>query len=410
MKVIFHLDLDSYFVSAARTVYSELKDLPVAIGSKGRRSVVSAVSYEAREKGVYAGMPQYKAKEIIPNIKIVEPDFALYITLSSKLFELISNNFTDKIEVGSIDECYIDATDIWEEYGSPVKLAKELQKSILKELSLPCSIGISNNKFVAKMSTSLKKPLGISVTKPNEFLEKFKDKPIGSVFGIGSQSSKKLIEIGIDTIGKFASAPIENLRIILGIRADTLMWNINGNGEDEIKIEHNDIKEISNAITFQWGDQSSKNKIISTLKSLVNVVSQRAENRNMVGKVVSVYIKSSGGKEVKTKRKQMTLTNPISKINDILECAISLFDEIWDENSIKHIGVSLGQLEDKFSITYQGSIFDKKNNDSDVQKIIKDLNRSFKSDVAMSAKEYLKKQNKKNKQSRYIESDRLLKK
>ncbi|RTZ68158.1 MAG: hypothetical protein DSZ21_02320 [Tenericutes bacterium] len=223
MKVIFHLDLDSYFVSAARTVYSELKDLPVAIGSKGRRSVVSAVSYEAREKGIYAGMPQYRAKEIIPDIKIVEPDFALYITLSSKLFELISNNFTDKIEVGSIDECYIDATDIWQEYGSPIKLAKELQKSILKELSLPCSIGISNNKFVAKMSTSLKKPLGISVTKPNEFLEKFKDKPIGSVFGIGSQSSKKLIEIGIDTIGKFASAPIENLRIILGIRADTLM-------------------------------------------------------------------------------------------------------------------------------------------------------------------------------------------
>ncbi|RTZ68159.1 MAG: hypothetical protein DSZ21_02325 [Tenericutes bacterium] len=68
--------------------------------------------------------------------------------------------------------------------------------------------------------------------------------------------------------------------------------------------------------------------MISTLKSLVNVVSQRAENRNMVGKVVSVYIKSSGGKEVKTKRKQMTLTNPISKMNDILECAISLFDEI----------------------------------------------------------------------------------
>ena len=410
MKVIFHLDLDSYFVSAARTIYPHLKGKPVAIGSKGKRSVVSSVSYEAREKGIHAGMPQYKVKQIVPEIEIINPDFALYITLSNKLFEHISRNFTDLVEVASIDECYIDVTDIWKKYGSPVKLAKIMQTSILEKLSLPCSIGISNNKFVAKMSTSLKKPLGISVTKPNEFLEKFKDKPIGNVFGIGTKSKEKLQKNGIDTIGKFSSTSIDILRSILGIRAYSLLWNIKGNGSDKIDIKHNDIKEISNSITFQWGDKSSKEEIIKTLKTLVQVVAERVNNRNAVGKVISVAIKSSGGKEVKLKSKQKTLIKPISDFDEIMKYAINLFDELWDENSIKFIGVSLGKLEDKYSLTYQGSIFDTKEKTSKIEKIIKDTNRALKSNVTMNAKEYLDRQNKKRKQSRYIESDRLIKK
>jgi len=112
MKVIFHLDLDSYFVSAERTIAPQLRDKPVVISTGERRSIISAASYEAKALGIYVPMPIYKALDIYPSLISVKPNYALYTTLSNKVFELISTNFTKNIEVGSIDECYIDVTDI----------------------------------------------------------------------------------------------------------------------------------------------------------------------------------------------------------------------------------------------------------------------------------------------------------
>lgn len=112
MKVIFHLDLDSYFVGAHRTVDPTLIGKPVVVSTRQRRSIVTAASYEAKKFGVYAPMPFYKAQELVPNLIVVEPNYTLYTVLSSKMFEYISSKYTKNIEVASIDECYIDVTDI----------------------------------------------------------------------------------------------------------------------------------------------------------------------------------------------------------------------------------------------------------------------------------------------------------
>ena len=112
MKVIFHLDLDSYFVGAHRTVDSSLIGKPVVVSTGERRSIISAASYEAKARGIYIPMPFYKAKDLVPELISIKPNFALYTVLSSKLFEFISQKYTDQIEVASIDECYIDVTDI----------------------------------------------------------------------------------------------------------------------------------------------------------------------------------------------------------------------------------------------------------------------------------------------------------
>ena len=112
MKVILHLDLDSYFVSAERTVNKFLHGKPVAVSGGERRSIIAAASYEAKEMGVFVPMPFYKAKLLCPELIAVPANFSLYTILSEKVFELISSKFTEDIQVGSIDECYIDATDI----------------------------------------------------------------------------------------------------------------------------------------------------------------------------------------------------------------------------------------------------------------------------------------------------------
>lgn len=408
MKVIFHLDLDSYFVSAERTINRSLIGKPAAITTGERRSIISAVSYEAKAKGVKVPMPFYKAKEICPDLIAIRPNFALYTSLSNKVFELISIQFTKNIEVGSIDECYIDVTDIWKNYGSPIALAKKMQNALMKELGLPCSIGIANNKFVAKMSTSINKPFGITVTKPGNHT-RFWDWDLRKYFGIGLPTQEKLNSIGIMNIGDLAKADVEDVESVLGIKSQHLIDQANGIGDDEINFERNELKGIGNSRTFMREDLFERKDILEQLASLVALASHRAVIRNMVGWVVSISIKKKGGKEVKAIRKQTTLSRPINSYEDILNEATKLFDSIWDESPLKFIGVSLGHLEDMFSSTYQASIYDKEKKLTKSEEIIHEVNRKFKSKVLKSGTEHQKSEYKKLNQSRYLESDRIIK-
>ena len=409
MKVILHLDLDSYFVSAERTVDPSLNGKPVAISSKDRRSIISAASYEAKEMGVYVPMPFYRAKLLCPDLMAVKPNFALYTILSEKLFELIATKFTKEIEVGSIDECYIDATDIWKEYGSPIKLAKAIQATVLDELKLPCSIGISNNKFLAKMSTNINKPFGISLCKPGDHENIFWDWPIGDFFGIGKKTAPILIKAGIKTIGDLAKANEEDVKDLLGKTATELIWQANGGGSAEINKEHNALKGIGNSKTFMVMDLSNRSEILKEISALVEKVSHRAIKRNMVGKVVSVSIKVKGGLEIKAKSKQITLQRPINSHEDILKVAIALFDKLWKENTIKFVGVHLGKIEDIFETTYQSSVFDVEVEKSKIEEIVSDVNRKMGSKSIVTGKEARLNIKKTQNQSRYIESDRIIK-
>lgn len=408
MKVIFHLDLDSYFVSAERTINSALKNKPVVISTGQRRSIISAASYEAKKTGIYVPMPFYKAKIACPEVISVKPNFALYTSLSNKVFELISNNFTKNIEVGSIDECYIDVTDIWKEYGSPLALAKIIQKSLLNNLDLPSSIGIANNKFVAKMSTKINKPFGITVTKPGNH-KRFWDWDLKEYFGIGAPTQNKLNLIGIKNIGNLARADVEQVDKVLGIKSQNLIDQANGKGEDKLNFERNELKSIGNSKTFMVEDLVERQDILEMLGSLVALTSHRAKIRNLVGWVVSVSIKKNGGKEIKPIIKRKTLKRAINSYDDIMKEATMIFDSIWDEAPLKFIGVQLDNLDDMFSTTYQSSIFDKEKKYNKTEEIINEVNKKFNKKVIKTATEHQKYQYKKLNQSRYLESDRIIK-
>ena len=408
MKIIFHLDLDSYFVSAARTVDSSLENKPVVISTGQRRSIISAASYEAKEKGIYVPMPFYKAKDLIPEVVQVKPDFALYTVLSSKVFELISKQYTENIEVASIDECYIDVTNIWKNYGSPTKLAKHMQNNILKELKLPASIGISNNKFVAKMSTSINKPFGITITKPGDFSKVFWDWDVKDFFGIGKATAPKLRRAGFNTIGDLANADEYKLSLVLGKITKSIIKNANGEANDIIDKKMNDLKGIGNSITFQDEDKFHRSDILKILSELTQVVSHRATMRNMLGSVVSVAIKEAGGKEIKSKRKQVTLKRSIQTYEDIFKEVTMLFDSLWDERPIKFVGVHLTKLSGMFTSTYQMGIFDNEVEKSKIEDIVDNINRKLLSKDLLTGKELTLNIKRNQNQTRYLESDRLI--
>ncbi|WP_186788050.1 hypothetical protein [Spiroplasma clarkii] len=117
-KVIFLLDMDAFFAACHIATDQSLADKNVIVATPNNKSIISTASYNARKFGVRAGMPVFKARELCPNLTIVNSDFSLYIKFSHLVFDLISENFTDQIEVASVDECYIDVTNIWKKYGT----------------------------------------------------------------------------------------------------------------------------------------------------------------------------------------------------------------------------------------------------------------------------------------------------
>ncbi len=409
MKVIFHIDLDSFFVSAHRSIDPSLNGKSVVVSSGEKRAIISAVSYEGKAKGLYVPMPFYKAKELDPNVTVVDHDFALYTTLSAKMFEYIGSKYTSKIEVASVDECYVDVTDIWKKYGSIKKLAHKIQDDIKRDLKLPISIGISDNKFVAKMSTSINKPFGITIVKPGDFLSVAGEWELTKFYGIGGPTALKLNKGGLFTIRDLAEADLDELKTLLGSRAESYQYHARGFGSDELDNSHNALKSIGNSQTFMKGDKFERIDILDILGDLTSLVSHRATLRNMIGTVVAVSIKESGGKEVKRRSKQVTLNRGINTYDDIFAEVKVLFDALWDEGSVKFVGVTLTKLVDVFKNTYQMSFFDPEVKKSKIDGIVSRVNSTLGEKGVMTGKEASLNIKRNNKQSRYIESDRIIK-
>ena len=155
-KIIAHIDLNAFFVRAEEIRNPKLINRPVAIGVDGRGGIVSTCSYKAREYGVRSGMPMFKAKELCKDLIIIPDDHLYYEALSNEFIHVISG-YSNKIEIASIDECYVDFTDIIKKDTDPNEYFKEIQNNLYKTTGLMCSIGVATTKFLAKICPLLHK-------------------------------------------------------------------------------------------------------------------------------------------------------------------------------------------------------------------------------------------------------------
>src|SRR5574342_715287 len=167
-RVIFHVDMNSFYASVEMAYDPTLKGKPLAIAGnpEERRGIIVTCSYEARKFGVRTTMPLWEAKKLCPNLIIKKPNFERYRSASAAMFDLL-RQYTELVEPVSIDEGYMDITDC-SDLGSPPQIAESIQKRILEQLDLPCSIGIAPNKFLAKTASDMKKPMGITVLRKRD--------------------------------------------------------------------------------------------------------------------------------------------------------------------------------------------------------------------------------------------------
>jgi DNA polymerase-4 len=206
--------MDAFFASIEQHDRPELRGLPIIIGSDSRRGVVATASYEARKFGVHSAQPMAIAKQKCPEGIIVYPRFERYSQVSKQIMAIFEE-FSPTIEPLSIDEAFLDMTGT-QAMGTPLELAKALQQRIFEATGLTCSIGIAHNKFLAKLSSDLKKPNGITMVPDGQEKDFIAPLPVRKLWGVGPKSEAKIRELGIETIGDVAEADLTRLREQLG--------------------------------------------------------------------------------------------------------------------------------------------------------------------------------------------------
>ena len=298
MRIIFHIDMNAFYANCEISQHPELKGKPIVISHNSKRSVVSTASYEAREFGIHSAMPLFMAKEKCPDLIVVEPHFNLYHNLSQRFFEIVYT-YSKKVEIASIDECYVDMSDYFTlTHAQPYIVAKEIQDKILETLSLPCSIGISPNKFLSKMASDMKKPLGITIITQRNLKEVLWPIKVGDMYGIGKKTAPKLEEVGIKTIADIANYDnYQTIRQFLG--KNTLIYYNRANGRDlsPVVYEDTDMKSIGHSTTFE-SDISDEDSLKEEFKKVCLTVAERASKHDMYSNCVVITLKYTRFKSV----------------------------------------------------------------------------------------------------------------
>ena len=390
-KVILHIDLNAFFVRCEELENPSLIGKPVIIGHSGRGGVVSTCSYAARKYGVHSGMPTFKALQLCPDAIIIPGHYHLYSTKSHEFINFVKR-YSTIIEQASVDECYVDMTEKLKGNPKPIEFIKSMQDSLLKETGLMCSIGVASTKFLAKMGSDYKKPMGITVIRRRDIPNILYPLPIESFFGIGKKTAPRLKEMGIKTIGdlaKLIQADDPQVKHEFGRFYYAIKEWITGYGSDEVETEPWDPKSIGNSTTFKFNTNNFE-EIKEYVRSLSKEVSDRAKEANKVGYSVQIVLKDKDFKVINRSKK---LDKPTNDFNTIFGIASDLVEANLGDKMIRLAGVTLQNLVDPGEVLVQMSIFD---NFEEIKEqcatrlLINELNRKMKKPVFKTAGDSLR--------------------
>ncbi|WP_070121618.1 DNA polymerase IV [Bacillus marinisedimentorum] len=353
-RVILHVDMNSFYASVEMAHDPSLKGKPLAIAGNAeeRKGIIVTSSYEARAKGVKTTMPLWEAKKLCPQLIVKRPNFNRYREASLRMFEILAK-YAALVQPVSIDEGYLDISGS-SHLGSPLEIANHIQAEIKETLDLPCSIGIAPNKFLAKMASDMKKPMGITVLRKRDVPEVLWPLKVEEMYGIGSRTAVKLNGIGIRLIGDLAKADEYQLKQLLGINGERLKSRANGIDHSAVDPDAvAEFKSIGNSTTLPE-DTTNPTVIYKTIRELSTSVARRMARKQVVSSNIQVMIRYHDRKTVTRSRK---LDTTVMKEEEIAEQAIRLFDEHWNEKPIRLLGVTAQDLSEKAEAYKQLDLF-----------------------------------------------------
>lgn len=354
MRNILHVDMNAFYASCEQSKDKSLRGKPVLVAGDPlkRHGIVLTASYEARKYGIKTGMPNWQAKALCPEAIFLKPDFDTYVQYSSNMINILKE-FSPLVEQFSIDEAWVDVTGCENLFGNPLEIAKKIQKRISKELGLPCSIGISQNKLVAKMASDLNKPMGITCLPETKVAEILWPLDVSKLIWIGSAREKQLKSIGINTIGDLANTPMSLLINLFGKNGRDIFYFANGIDLSPVKPYTLDAKSFGNTVTLSR-DYTDINDIKRAFLSLCEMVGSRMRKHNFMCKTVSIIVKDASFNTVTRSRSiEYTLLT-----EDIFNAAVNLFMENhFPGFKVRMLGVRVSNLV-KIDKEVQMSLFE----------------------------------------------------
>jgi DNA polymerase-4 len=349
---IAHMDCDAFYASVEKRDNPELRDKPIIIGG-GKRGVVSTACYVARIKGVKSAMPMFQALKLCPEAIVIRPRMEAYAE-ASRAVRALMDELTPVVEPLSLDEAFMDLTGTARLHGAPpaVMLAR-LVKRMQSELGLTGSIGLSHNKFLAKVASDLDKPRGFSVIGKAETVEFLRPKPVRLIWGIGPAAQESLEAAGIRTFDDLSRWEVDALRQRFGGMGERL-WHL-ARGEDARRVSaHTPIKSISNETTF-YEDTADPDILDGHIWRLAEQVSARAKAREFAGNVVTLKLKRANHRLLS---RQLALHQPTQLADTIYRTARSLFDQVGAEGPYRLLGVGISDLVPSADADREGDLLD----------------------------------------------------
>ncbi|KGM87071.1 Nucleotidyltransferase/DNA polymerase involved in DNA repair [Roseovarius mucosus DSM 17069] len=349
---IAHMDCDAFYASVEKRDNPELADKPLIIGG-GRRGVVSTACYIARIKGVRSAMPMFQALKLCPEAVVIKPRMQVYAE-ASRAIRAMMLDLTPDVEPLSLDEAFLDLTGTARLHGAPpaVMLAR-LIKRMRDELGLTGSIGLSHNKFLAKIASDLDKPHGFAVIGAGETADFLRDRPVSLIWGVGQSTLKALNDAGIRSFADLLRWDRRDLNARFGSMGDRL-WHL-ARGQDRRRVSANaPVKSISNETTF-YEDTRDRDLLDGHIWRLAEKVADRAKARALAGRVVTLKLKRADH-TLLTRRH--ALRDATQLADTLYRTARALLDQVPQGAAYRLIGVGLSDLVPETAADRSGDLLD----------------------------------------------------
>lgn len=334
---IMHVDMDAFYASVEILDNPDLKGLPVIVGGRSARGVVSTCSYEARKFGVHSAMPLFEARRLCPHGVYLPVRPHRYAEMSGKIMAIFRET-SPLVEQLSIDEAFLDLTGM-ERLGGAETIAHQVQDRIQEELKLSASVGLAPNKFLAKLASDMDKPHGFVKITPGEAEAMLAPMPVTKIFGIGHSAEDKLKQFGIEKIGQLASADVAILRKVFGINAEQVKRLALGL-DDRPVVNEEEAKSIGKENTFDY-DLTDFESCRDEVLDLSGQVGWRLRRENLAGHTVTLKVKFA---DFHTITRSSTGDRLIAWDEDIFSLAEQMLRKINVKSGVRLLGVSVSNL------------------------------------------------------------------
>lgn len=339
-RSVLHVDMDAFFASVAQVDDPALRGRPVIVGGTSlRRGVVTSASYEARAYGVRSAMPLYQALERCPHAVVVPGAFERYREVNRQLRAIWARH-APVVEVASFDEAYLELTGCEALLGDPAEVARAIQRDVLAETGVTCSVGVASSKLLAKVASKRHKPRGLCVVPRGEEAAWLAPLAIGDLHGVGPATAKKLAEVGLVRVGQLLEVPEDQLERYLGPGAAALRLMAQGIDTRPVS-PHGAAKSIGAETTFDR-DVASRERLAAVFRDLVQEVAFRARRAGVLARTVAVKVRYH---DFETIGRARTLVQATDDDDAIAAAALALFAEHAEPGRpVRLVGVTLSQF------------------------------------------------------------------